>query len=84
MRRFLQERLVKRTMVLENYVPKQISLNGATFQELVVHPYISPVIAKAIVDYRRDHAQKLNLIDLKKLPVCSLDWIKKIQPYLMP
>ncbi|WP_204594630.1 ComEA family DNA-binding protein [Cardinium endosymbiont of Culicoides punctatus] len=77
----LQRRLMKQTTISEKYIPKQLSLNGSSFKAWVAHPYISPAIAKAIVDYR-NHKQFTTIDDIEKLPVYHLNWAKKMMPYL--
>ncbi|WP_339044535.1 helix-hairpin-helix domain-containing protein [Cardinium endosymbiont of Tipula unca] len=77
----LQFRLIKQTIIQKKYMPKQLSLNHSSFKELIAHPYISPAMAKAMVDYR-NHT-KFAIIDaIQKLPGYHLSWAKKMTPYL--
>lgn len=77
----LQCRLMKQTTIQKKYRPKQLSLNHSSFKKLIAHPYISPAIAKAIVDYR--NKTKFTTIDaIQKLPGYHLNWAKKMMPYL--
>ncbi|ROT46978.1 ComEA family DNA-binding protein [Candidatus Cardinium hertigii] len=78
----LQERLMNQTTILAKYRPKQLSLNHTTFQELVAHPYISPSIAKAIIDYRKKKGKFTTLYTIQELPGYHTDWANKIRPYL--
>lgn len=77
-----QVRLRKQTTILGNYIPKQLSLNHTTFKELVAHPYISPSIAKAILDYRKKKGKFITLRTIEALPGCHSDWAQKVMPYL--
>lgn len=78
---YLQCRLMKQTTIQKNYTPKQLSLNHSSFKELIAHPYISPAIAKAMVDYRNN--TKFTTIDaIQKISGYHLNWAKKMMPYL--
>jgi DNA uptake protein ComE-like DNA-binding protein len=82
MSNYLRLRLAKQTIVTEKYLPKQLSLNHATFKELVVHPYVSPDMAKAIIACRKKKGKFIELTDIQKLPGYEPTWGKKIRPYL--
>ncbi|MDD9139360.1 MAG: helix-hairpin-helix domain-containing protein [Candidatus Cardinium sp.] len=70
------------TMVPATFKPKQLSLNHATFQELVAHPYISFAKAKAMIRYRQQQGKFTTLAELQALPGYHTDWATKIMPYL--
>ncbi|HLP34825.1 MAG TPA: helix-hairpin-helix domain-containing protein [Amoebophilaceae bacterium] len=76
----LQERLVKRTCIAT--APKQLSLNHATFKELVKHPYISLDQAKAILMHRKKVGKFTAVAAIEQLPGYQTSWGKKISPYL--
>lgn len=76
----LQERLVKRTCIATP--PKQLSLNHATFKDLVTHPYISINQAKAIIAYRKKEGKFTAISAIEQLPGYQPGWGKKISPYL--
>ncbi|WP_419241602.1 ComEA family DNA-binding protein [Cardinium endosymbiont of Nabis limbatus] len=78
----LQVRLSQCTTIPAEYKPKKLSLNQATFQTLVAHPYISAAMAKAITAYRKKKGQFTTLRAIQNLPGYHPDWGKKIMPYL--
>ncbi|MBX9890466.1 MAG: helix-hairpin-helix domain-containing protein [Amoebophilaceae bacterium] len=77
----LRFRLKQQTFIPANYLPKQISLNHATFKELVSHIYMTAIMAKAIIAYRRK-AKFVTIMDIEKLPGYDSDWGRKMKPYL--
>ncbi|WP_243018305.1 MULTISPECIES: ComEA family DNA-binding protein [Candidatus Cardinium] len=78
----LQTRLRHCTTIPAPYSPKKISLNKATFQALISHPYISAALAKSIIDYRKKRGKFTTLRTIQKLPGYHPDWGNKIMPYL--
>ena len=77
----LRLRLKQQTFIPASYLPKQISLNHATFKELVSHVYMTAIMAKAIIAYRRQ-AKFVTIMDIKKLPGYDSHWGQKMKPYL--
>ncbi|WP_243518399.1 MULTISPECIES: ComEA family DNA-binding protein [unclassified Candidatus Cardinium] len=78
----LQARLKQCTTIPAPYSPKKISLNEATFQALIAHPYISAALAKSIIAYRKKRGKFTTLCTIQKLPGYHPDWGNKIMPYL--
>lgn len=76
------EQLLKRTFVAENFDPVKININKATDRELSTHPYISPVIAKAIVAYRFQHGNFAGVAEIRNLQNLKKEEADKIIPYL--
>lgn len=76
------EQLLKRTFVAENFEPVKININNATDRELSTHPYISPVIAKAIVAYRFQHGDFAEVAEIRNLQNLKKEEADKIIPYL--
>jgi len=75
-------RLKHQTFVASHYSPKKISLNQSAFKVLVAHPYITPLIAKAIITYRKQQGKFVSIMDIQKLPMYEAKWAAKIAPYL--
>ena len=76
------KQLLRRSSVREDFLPSKINLNKATDRELSTHPYISPMIAKAIVAYRFQHGDFASVEDIRKLQNLKKEQADKIIPYL--
>jgi competence ComEA-like helix-hairpin-helix protein len=62
---------------------KKINLNEATLAEINVHPYLKGEIAKALVNYRKEHNYKIdNLLQIKEIELINDEIFRKIVPYL--
>ena len=64
-------------------VPRRISINEATVQELAMHPYISFQEAKVVLAYRLQHGAYGKAEDLLRIKIFKPDWVEKIAPYLL-
>ena len=71
-----------KTIITADYTPQKLALNDATFQELLAHPYITPLIAKSIINYRTKQGAFTHLQAIQALPNDRPHWAKKILPYL--
>ncbi|MBI3510953.1 MAG: helix-hairpin-helix domain-containing protein [Bacteroidetes bacterium] len=61
---------------------RKININTAEISELRKHPYFSPAIAAALVNYRKQHGPFKNISDIRKCALVSDDLYRKIAPYL--
>ena len=62
---------------------KKINLNEATLAEINIHPYLKGEIAKALVNYRKEHNYKIdNLLQIKEIELINDEIFRKIVPYL--
>ena len=61
---------------------KKININTATDNELSSHPYISRNVAKAIIIYREQHGNYMQVEDIKKIVFIKDALYNKIAPYL--
>jgi DNA uptake protein ComE-like DNA-binding protein len=61
---------------------KRIRVNSADVKALSKHPYISYNEAKAIVNYRDQHGEFLQLATLRKLHIFKNKSINRLLPYL--
>lgn len=52
-----------------DFIPEKISINTATREELQKHPYISPSLARAIVNYREQRGNYTAITDLLKIKI---------------
>jgi competence ComEA-like helix-hairpin-helix protein len=76
------EQLLKRSFIADGFLPFRLNINKAGEQELSAHPYISPVIAKAIVAYRFQHGNFASADEIRKLQNLKKEEADKIIPYL--
>jgi competence protein ComEA len=76
------EQLLKRSFIAEGFRPFRLNINNASEQELSAHPYISPVIAKAIVAYRFQHGNFASPEEIRKLQNLKKEEADKIIPYI--
>lgn len=63
------------------YITK-INVNSAEASDLKRHPYITPAVANAIVNYRKAHGPFRQLSDIKLCRVVTEELYVKIAPYL--
>ena len=62
-------------------VQAKLNINAATAEMLWKHPYITPSIAKGIVQYRKQHGKFKEMEELKKLYLIDDELYVKIMPY---
>lgn len=62
--------------------PRRLNVNTLSLNELKRHPYINFYMARAIVDYRRQHGAISDLNDLRLLPDFPADIIERLRPYV--
>ncbi|MFT2007478.1 ComEA family DNA-binding protein [Pontibacter sp. 13R65] len=75
--------LQKYSYVQQGYMPhKTVELNTATADQLRVHPYISPNLARAIVAYREQHGPYKQVEDIQKIKIVNPELYEKLRPYL--
>ncbi len=75
-------KIIKTSVILPDFIPKQIKINKATKEQLAAHPYINWSQAKLIIAYRNQHGGFINLNDLQKVYSIDGSWIKNNAPYL--
>ncbi|MDX2304113.1 MAG: helix-hairpin-helix domain-containing protein [Microscillaceae bacterium] len=68
--------------VLGDYPIRQININRAELAELKQHPYLSDAIARAIVNYRKQHGDFTSVEELLKIKIINSEILHKIAPYL--
>jgi competence protein ComEA len=64
-----------------SYVTK-INVNTASVTELKKHPYFTPAVANALVNYRKQHGNFKQLSDIMQCKVITQDLFDKLSPYL--
>jgi DNA uptake protein ComE-like DNA-binding protein len=78
----LRDSLRKYTFIAAGFVPQQVPVNTATFDELYGHPYIRKGLARLIVAYRQQHGPFKSAEDLKSIPRLKPEDWEKMRPYL--
>lgn len=63
-------------------VLKQISINKAAYADFKNHPYLNPKEVNAIIQFRKQHGNYVNIADLKKVALLSAGTIEKLAPYI--
>jgi competence protein ComEA len=76
------EQLLKRCFISDGFLPFRLNINTATDRQLSAHPYISPMIAKAIVAYRFQHGNFATVGEIRELQNLKKEEADKIIPYL--
>lgn len=65
-----------------NIAIERISINATDFMQIAAHPYISYILAKAIVSYREQHGPFNNLEDLKNIHLMDDSTYLRVLPYI--
>jgi len=74
--------LLKYGSISVQFLPHQININNDTIRHLSQHPYIDYQLAKAIVNYKRQHGNFTELGQLNKIHLMNDSTYYKILPYL--
>lgn len=61
-----------------------LSLNSATYEELLMVPGLTPRLARAIMTHREAHGPFRSLAGLEAVPGIGPKTIEKLKPYLQP
>jgi len=78
----LRDSLRKYTFVAPGFVPEQVPVNTASFDEMYGHPYIRKGLARMIVAYRQQHGPFKTVEDLKAMPRLKPEDWEKMRPYI--
>ena len=76
------KRILERSYIIQSFIPEKLNINVASDRELSAHPYISMVIAKAIVTYRFQHGNFAAVEDIRNLHSLKKEEADKIIPYI--
>lgn len=60
----------------------RINVNTAEVSELKKHPYVTPTVASALVNYRKQHGNFRQLSDIMQCKVITPELFAKLAPYL--
>ena len=61
---------------------KKLNINTATYQELVVHPYIDSYLTKLIIHHRERNGPIRDLDELQRITHAYPELIEKMRPYV--
>lgn len=75
--------IVAPQIVLDTTQIKKMNINLLEEKELYAHPYFRNGIARAIVNYRKQHGPYSSMEDLNKLHALDREKINKIKPYIL-
>ncbi|GAA4361994.1 hypothetical protein GCM10023185_29480 [Hymenobacter saemangeumensis] len=78
----LRDSLKKYTFIAPGFVPQQVAINTATFDEMYGHPYIRKSLARLIVAYRQQHGPFKSADELQAMPRLKPEEWEKMRPYL--
>lgn len=78
----LVDSVQKYTFVAPGFVPKQVPINSATFDEMCFHPCIRKPLARAIVAFRNQHGPFKTVDDLKQIVFLKEADLEKLRPYV--
>lgn len=76
-------RSLKEKLVINSGSVRKLKLNACTLQELSVHPYIGPEMAKNIILFREGLKHYNNIEQLRQVPLMNEENYRKIAPYLV-
>lgn len=74
--------LIQASIKVDSTYITKINVNTVEVSELRKHPYFTPGLATAIVNYRKQHGKYTQLIDVMKCHLVNAELYRKIAPYL--
>jgi DNA uptake protein ComE-like DNA-binding protein len=76
------QRLLKSVFITPDFIPEKVNINTADEQKLSGHPYIRRKFAGAMISYRFQHGDFMDITDIKKLSIMRPEEIERLLPYL--
>jgi competence ComEA-like helix-hairpin-helix protein len=61
---------------------QKININTAGINELKAHPYIKYQVGNAVIQYRLQHGNFVDMDDLKQVHLVTDDLLQKLSPYI--
>nr|WP_262908753.1 helix-hairpin-helix domain-containing protein [Hymenobacter translucens] len=80
----LIDSLRKYTFVAPSFSAAPLDVNNASFEELRVHPYVGPRLARVLVAFRQQHGPFRSPDDLRQIRILDPANLEKLRPYLKP
>ena len=74
--------VIEKQLTVKAAAIQKLSINTATYEDLVQHPYIDSKRANAIVKFRKQHGAFASVDDLSKIYAIPASTLKRIKPYL--
>ncbi len=75
-------RLLNISFIKEGFIPMKININTVDEKQLSAHPYIRYKIARALVTYRFQHGDFMDVRDIKKLTLIKPEEVERFLPYI--
>lgn len=76
------QRLLKVGFIDPEFIPEKININTADEKTLSGHPYIRSKIAGALIRYRFQHGDFMEVSDIKNLSIMRPDEVDRLLPYI--
>lgn len=76
------QRLLKVCFIAPDFMPEKININTADEKRLSGHPYIRNSIAGALMSYRYQHGDFMDVNDIKKISIMQADEAARLLPYI--
>jgi competence protein ComEA len=76
------QRLLTDAFIDPGFVPEKININTADEKTLSGHPYIRKKIARALISYRFQHGDFMEVRDIKNLSIMQPDDVDRLLPYI--
>lgn len=73
---------IKNSLTADSSFIRKINVNTAQVSDLKKHPYFSPALANALVNYRKQHGPFRSVADIRGCNLVNGDLYRKIAPYL--
>ncbi|MGK0638025.1 helix-hairpin-helix domain-containing protein [Schleiferia thermophila] len=73
---------IKPQISLDTSLIRKININTASEEQLIVHPYISPGLAREIVAFRKNFRLFQSVFEIEKLNLAKNKDLSKLYPYL--
>ena len=76
------ERLLEVSFIDPEFVPEKVNINTDDERILSGHPYIRRKIAGALISYRFQHGDFMEVSDIKNLSIMQPDEVERLLPYI--
>jgi competence protein ComEA len=73
---------IKDQIILDRIPLRIIYINKVGFDDLKNHPYLKYKQINAIIQFRKQHGNYSNIVELKKVAILSSETVEKLAPYI--
>ncbi|MCL2246175.1 MAG: helix-hairpin-helix domain-containing protein [Lentimicrobiaceae bacterium] len=78
----IEVEFLKKYFTLNHLLIRKISINTATYKELVTHPYIDSYLAKLVINYREKNGNFVSMEEVQKATNAYQELIEKLRYYI--